>query len=79
MEVTPEDWEAWRGNPVTQWVMKALHTASEAQKAAWLAASWDKGDCSPLALVELKTRADAYSALSEVSREDLEAMHDSTR
>lgn len=73
-----EDLEQWRNNPVTTWVVAALKKSSEAQRRAWVDASWESGTADPLLLIELRTRADAYDAMSEVTFEGLKEIHDST-
>lgn len=60
---------------MTRMVLKALNAASDAQKQAWEAASWDGGrvradDLKDL-LQELRIRSDCYRALSELSIEDI--------
>lgn len=69
--ISAEEFAAWREDPVTQWVVAELAKASEAQKAAWIEQSWERTDCDPILLTELKTRGDAYSALAEMTYEDL--------
>lgn len=73
-----EEWDQWRNNPVTTWVMAALDKAASAQREGWIAATWDAGGCDPLLLATLRTRADAYRALSEIALDDVRKMHDST-
>jgi hypothetical protein len=66
-----EDFTRWRDDPVTKLVFKALHNASEAQKAAWDELSWGggavRGDDLERNLLALTTRADAYRSLEELS------------
>lgn len=69
--ITEEEFASWRIDPVTQWVIGELAKAAEAQREAWAATSWEGGVCDPMLLKELKTRADAYSALSEITHADL--------
>lgn len=69
--VSAEEFSAWREDPVTAWVIGELAKASEAQKTAWVTRSWERGECDPVLLNELKVRADAYSALSEMTYDDL--------
>lgn len=54
---------------MTKWVQQACRLASDAQKAEWDGQSWGGGNCDPLLLKELSTRADAYNALAETSYE----------
>ena len=62
-----EEFDAWRDNPITRWVMRAALKAAEANREAWISASWDNGEADPALLGEYRTRADAYRALSETS------------
>lgn len=56
-------------HPVTKWVQEACQRASDAQKEEWDKVTWDGGQCDPLMLMELRTRADAYRALAETPYE----------
>lgn len=76
--MTSEEFEAWRESPITQWVMLAFQRLAEENKAAWVDTSWETGQADPLQLVELKTRADAYLAMSEMTFEDLQVTHGET-
>lgn len=71
MTISAEEFAAWRIDPVTEWVIAELAKAADAQREAWLEHSWSSGQADPTLLNELKTRADAYSALAELSYEDL--------
>ncbi len=66
---TLDEFQAWRDSPVSQWVFQAISTAAEAQKSEWLRRSWLANNPDPLALCELRTRADAYTALEETAYE----------
>lgn len=69
MTPSREDFDRWLDNSVSRWVMRALTAAAEANKAAWIEASWGGGGCSKELLAELRTRADAYRALPETTYE----------
>lgn len=71
MTITDEEFQAWREDPVTAWVLAALKAAAEEQKAAWLDATWEQGECDTDKLIELRTRADAYRALVEIKHADI--------
>jgi hypothetical protein len=71
LEISAEEFAAWREDPVTQIIVKSLNDMAEQNKAGWLAASWDRGEADQSMLTELKTRADAYRSLAELSYEDL--------
>jgi hypothetical protein len=68
-----EEFEAWRDQPVTQFVLEAYRRMAEAQKLAWIEGSWEAGDANPIMLVELRTRADAYQSMSECVLDDFAA------
>lgn len=69
--ISAEEFAAWRDDPVTQVVLKAHADMVELQRAGWMAASWDGGDCDPLLRAALKARADAYTAIAECTYEDI--------
>lgn len=69
--ITEEEFLAWREDPTTVAIVALLGAFADAQKAAWDAASWEKGEADEFLLVELRTRADAYRALAELSFRDL--------
>jgi hypothetical protein len=68
--ITEDEFAAWKADPVTEGVLEALAAMAEAQKEGWLSASWEGGTADSILLCELKTRADAYSALAQGSYED---------
>lgn len=70
-QLIAEDFSAWREDPTTQAIVAALNAFADAQKTAWDLLSWEQGEADPMKLMELKTRADAYRALAELSFEDL--------
>lgn len=72
--ISADEFAAWRADPVTRWAMGELAKAAEAQRVAWLNQSWGDGVADPLLLAVLKTRADAYAALAEMTYEDLAEM-----
>ncbi len=76
--MTSEDYEAWRDRPMTQWVMRAFRQIAEENKAAWVTASWESGDADEISLREMRARADAYMAMTEMSFDDLQATHGET-
>lgn len=70
-----EDFSRWREDPITKTVLGALELAEKAQKQAWDNASWSgevarAPDLERL-LIELRTRADAYASLREMTFEDV--------
>jgi len=73
LTIDAEAFEAWRDHPVTQWVFAACRQAAQDNKDLWVSKSWDAGltDETGLAeaLIELRTRADAYLALADTTFE----------
>lgn len=76
MAITEQDYEDWKSNPVTEWVLSAIKKAAYAQKDEWVSLSWDSGKCDLEQLNELRTRADAYMALVETSYERWAVIND---
>lgn len=77
MQPSPEEFAAWRNDPVTLWVMDAARKASEAQKEAWVEQTWQHGGKADNdQLIELRTRSDAYAALFECEFEDWAKLHE---
>jgi len=75
-EITEDDFLTWRENAVTRWVFAAAGRAVEAQRIGWEAMSWDTGECDPVMLAVLRTRADAYRALYETTYADWKSLHE---
>lgn len=71
MPPSRDDFDRWLDDPVTDAVMRAHEAMAEANKAEWTRVSWDNGAASPSLLRELRVRADAYRAISEMSYEAL--------
>lgn len=64
-----DSFAAWRDQPVTKFVFAAMRAAEQAQQEMWLEASWRSGTADPVALAELRARADAYASLEEATYE----------
>ena len=60
-----DDFDAWQKDHVTQWVMRGIRKAMEAEKAEWMRQSWDGGKADQAQLIELRTRAEALGDLIE--------------
>lgn len=73
----PDDFARWRDDPMTRKVLDALQLAEREQKKQWDAASWDGGmaraDQLERELLVLRTRADAYASLREMTWPDVAA------
>lgn len=64
-----DDFARWLQDPVTRFVMAAHRKTAEDNRAAWISQSWDNGQANPLTLLELRTRADAYLAITDTPYE----------
>lgn len=69
--ITPEDFEIWRGNPVTEFVLACVKQIGEGAKAEWLKASWDGGALDPAFLAGLKAKEQIAKDMAELSYEDI--------
>lgn len=78
MTPSADEFARWRDDPVTQWVFAATAKGADENRDAWVQASWTNGVADPALLTELRTRADAYNALSATSYEDWCATHGET-
>jgi hypothetical protein len=71
----PDDFARWREDPMTRMVLGALQLAETEQKKQWDIASWDggvvRGDDLERTLLVLRTRADAYASLREMTWPDV--------
>lgn len=72
MKIDRELFEEWLANPVTEHVLAKVRETAEANKAQWMAVSWDGGDADPRKLTELKARYEAGLDLSSITFEDIE-------
>jgi hypothetical protein len=74
-----EDFDAWRENPVTQWVMKACELAGDDNRRNVADAMWGSGVADQKHLTENRARADAYYALCDTNYEGWKATHELDR
>lgn len=72
MRIDQEAWEDWIGSPITEAFFKFCRVEAEAQKARWLAISWDGGQVDPLMLARLQERATTLEEVASLTREDIE-------
>jgi hypothetical protein len=79
VNITKEDFEAWRDNPITEAVFKAFDNLGERAKADWLAMSWGAGQCDPLILADLRARAEVIEDFRKITLEALEEWLDQKR
>jgi uncharacterized phage-associated protein len=72
VKITKEDFESWRDNPVTEEVFRAFDWLGEKAKQQWLAMSWDKGNCDPVLLADLRARAQVVEDFRKIEFTSLE-------
>jgi hypothetical protein len=71
MKISREDFDLWLANPVTEAVLTAVGQNAEDNRAQWVAMSWDGGDANPVALAEMRARAQTALDLSDFEFDDL--------
>lgn len=65
-----DEFEAWRANPVTQFVLAGVKNVADAQAADWFEKAWGGGDLSELLRERLRTRAESFTELANITIED---------
>lgn len=76
MTPTAEEFEIWRENPITAWVLAGVQRFADLQKLSWADASWASGEADQATLDRMKTRADAYEGLAGLTFEQALGLHD---
>ena len=76
MRIDKEMFEEWLANPVTEHVLAKVKETAEANKAQWIATSWESGIANQQQLTELKARYEAGLDLSELRFEDIDDEHE---
>lgn len=71
MPPSRDEFARWLDDSVTRYVMRAHLAMAETNKAEWTRVSWDAGHANPALLSELRTRADAYRAIAEMTYESV--------
>ena len=69
-----DDFNEWRGHPVTEWVFAMCTKQAGMMREKWAAQVWESGAVDPLALMEARVRADCYMALPDSSYDDWSAI-----
>ena len=74
--ITQEDWDAWRGNAVTERVMQHVSELGEVIEECWTAQLHSQTSLDPLMLtllqVELKAKREIVESLKALELEDIE-------
>lgn len=74
--IDKEAFDAWRGHPVTEWVLKACEEAADNLKQAWVIRAWDAQEIDPVELARLKAAHEAYTSLAAMTFEYFEGSED---
>lgn len=72
MKFSKEDFDAWRGNLVTEEVFRAFERLEAKAKSDWMGKSWGRGICDPVTLADLRARAEVVEDFRTMQFEDLE-------
>lgn len=72
MKIDPEDFEAWKANPITQALMRCCDAWAEQAKQLWLSASWDAEVNKDADLWRLKGQAEVLRDITAVTAEKIE-------
>ena len=74
MEVNKEEFEAWKDNPITREVDRALVLWADKLKSDWMQRSWEEGSADALLLADLRARAEQCADLVDLNFETLEML-----
>lgn len=72
MKIEADDWETWKANRVTEAVFKMFEEQARKAKAAWVETSWDSGQANPVTLASLRSRAEVFEQLQQMTKEQVE-------
>lgn len=72
IRIAKDQFDAWKENPVTEEVFRALQAMAGACKDKWITASWEQANASVGMLRELRARADAAQDMIDIEYSDLE-------
>ncbi len=64
-----DEWNSWRDNPVTEFVMASLARNADEYADEWHRLSWVEGKCDPMALETLRARSDILRGIAEADYE----------
>lgn len=74
--IKAEDFQDWLDSPVTRWVLEAHKDFAGRLAQEWFDMSWNGGTADEKALIERKSRADAYLAIAEMTFERMTELDD---
>jgi hypothetical protein len=65
-----DEFEAWKADAVTQFVMAGVAAIADAQAGAWFEVAWNRGDLSDVTRERMRTRAESFMELANLTIED---------
>lgn len=71
MTITKDEWEAWRGNPVTEAYFAKIETEVERTKEHWIGVAWDEGHLDEREYAYHKARVNALTYMQSLDYEDV--------
>lgn len=72
MRIDRDTFDEWLAHPMTEAVFACFGVWGDEAKAAWVARSWEAGECDPLVLARLRERAKVFSELKALTAESIE-------
>jgi hypothetical protein len=72
--ITEDDFEIWRENPVTRWVLAGLQNYADFATEKWKAKAW-AGNLDPALYSAYRERTDAYEGLASITYDNVLGTH----
>jgi len=72
MKIDADDFEAWKGHPITEALMKCCGVWAEEAKGLWVHASWESGVNETKDLWRLKGQAEVLKDMQNITAEKIE-------
>lgn len=76
--IDPDDFSAWRDNPISQAHFAAMKQWALDCRERWVRDSWDGAVADPLVLHELRGQAFACEKFAELTLDEMEAIRGET-
>lgn len=73
MTIDPEEYEAWKESPITQWFFTALKEYAKNRHELWDTMSWGGGNANEKALYELRGQAFVAEHFADASYDTVAA------
>ena len=73
VEISQEEFDAWRENAVTQSLFKSLAHKSDSARQTWLDASWGNGAVDAELLADLRARSEICDDIVQMTLDGLQS------